>query len=67
MIASSYDYKSIYADGITLRAEKRYCPYCRRALPNCDCGYGMMITEKRPKLAPKYRLRALFALFGLHR
>ena len=24
------------------------CPYCKEELPNCDCGYGSDVVQKRP-------------------
>ncbi len=41
---TSYRY---WQDGLFTPPNSGRCPYCRHKLPECDCGYGLILLESK--------------------
>jgi len=66
MITNIYDHTHFTMDIIPGASRNKICPYCRHAMPGCDCGYDLMLLESNQP-APRKGLKALLlSLLGIN-
>jgi len=56
------DYR-YFENGRMIHPAVRKCPYCRQRLPECDCGYGLMQLDQKPRSGGK-RIKRLMAFLN---
>ena len=65
MYGRNRDYTSYryWQDGLFTPPNSGRCPYCRHKLPECDCGYGLILLESKKSVA-RFGLKKIFSVLN---